>query len=142
MKTILPYFLLAVALASCGPAGKLRRAEKLIKKAELQGATWTADTVWVQRTVVRPQIDTDTLVVIKPGDSVVIFKDRLQVKIKRLAGDTVFVEAKCKADTVKVKVPVNVYRTITAKGWLRWWHLLIAFVVGVVLGRLVLKMLI
>ena len=144
MKTflIIATALLLISLfgTGCGPASKLRRAERLISKAELQGAAWNSDTVWVQRNVFRPETRVDSVTVIKPGDSVVIFKDRLEVRIKRLAGDTIFVDAKCKADTVRIKVPVNVYRTITAKGWLRWWHLVIALVVGVVFGRIFLKM--
>lgn len=131
-----------VILASCGPANKLRRAQRLIDKAELQGAQWRVDTVFKEVPVIVEEIRVDTAVVVVPGDSVTIFRDRVQVKIKRLAGDTVFVDVKVPADTVKVNVPTIINREITTKGWLRWWHLVIAFAVGVVLGRLVLKMLI
>lgn len=141
MKTLLLLTSLSL-LVACGPASKLRRAEKLIQKAELQGATWKSDTVFMEVPTFIKETRIDTLVSVRVGETVTLIKDRLQVKYVRLKGDTVFIDAKCAADTIKVKVPVNVYRTITAKGWLRWWHLVIAFVVGVVLGRLVLKLLI
>lgn len=141
MKLILPYLLLSVALlSSCGPAGKLRRAEKLIKKAELQGATWKTDTVYVERTVFVPETRVDSIFTVKPGDSVLIFKDRLEVKIKRLAGDTIFVDAKCDTVTITERIPVVVNREITAKGWLRWWHLVIAFFAGAIIGRFVIRL--
>lgn len=134
MKT--PIAILAVILlASCSPASKLRRAEKLIKKAELQGAEWKIDTVWSERVVFVPETRVDSIVIVKPGDSVVIFKERLEVKIKRLRGDTIFIDAACLPDTIKVNVPTIINREITAKGWLRWWHLLIVIVVGAILGR-------
>lgn len=132
---------LAFFLVSCGPASKLRRAERLIKKAEEQGATWHADTVWTERVVFVPETRVDSIVVVHPGDSVVIFKDRVEVKIKRLRGDSIFVAAKC--DTVKItmRIPVVVEKEITAKGWLRWWHLGLAFLVGAVVGRFVIRLL-
>lgn len=139
MKTAIIIFLL-VLFTACGPAGKLRRAEKLIQKAELQGATWKSDTVFTEVPTFIKETRVDTLVSVRVGETVTLIKDRLQVKYVRLKGDTVFIDAKCAADTIKVKVPVNVYRTITAKGWLRWWHLVIAFFAGAIIGRFVIKL--
>jgi hypothetical protein len=143
LKLSLPYCIilaLTAVLTACGPASKLRRAEKLIQKAELQGAKWKIDTVWVERQVFVPEIGVDTLIISKPGDTVVISKDRLQVKYVRLRGDTVFVDAKCLPDTVKVTVPVTVTKEIVVHGRLRWYHLvgwsLLALIFGVIAGRL------
>jgi len=124
------------ALSACGPASKLRRAEKLIKKAELQGAVWQVDTVYKEIPVFLTETHLDSIFVVKQGDTVFITKDRLSVKITRLKGDTVFVDAKCEADTVFREVPVTVTKTIEAKSWLKWWHLLIAIVAGWIIGRL------
>lgn len=146
MKRDAIYILIILALSACGPASKLRRAEKLIKKAEQQDGVWTSDTVWVQRRVIVPEIRVDSITIIRPGDSVVIFKDRLEVKIKRLAGDTVFVAGKCLADTVKVEVPVTVTKEIVVHGSMKWYHIvgwsLFALLVGIFFGRVILKMLI
>lgn len=141
MKEIL-VLLAVLLLVSCGPAAKLRRAEKLIKQAEAAGASWMSDTVFIEKPVIVPEIRLDSIVVVKLGDTVTVEREKLQIKLIRLRGDTVFVEGKCLTDTIKVKVPVNVYRTITAKGWLRWWHLVISFIVGAILGRILLKLLI
>jgi hypothetical protein len=129
----LPWLLsicLAVVLTSCGPAAKLRRAERLIAKAEEQGAVWHVDTVKVEIPIPVPQIQTDTIVQVKTGDTVVIEKDRLKVVIRRLPGDTIKVEAECKADTIYKKIAIRVEKTIEVKSWLKWWHLLIAGLVG------------
>lgn len=131
---------LLLSLVGCGPAGKLRRAEKLIKKAELQGASWSVDTVFTEVPTFIKETRVDTLVSVRVGETVTLIKDRLQVKYVRLKGDTVFIDAKCAADTFKIKVPVNIYRTITAKGWLRWWHFIIVFVAGAIIGRFVIRL--
>ena len=117
------YLLLCFLLISCGPASKLRRAEKLIKKAELQGATWYVDTVFKEVPVILKEIRVDTLISVRAGDTVVLQKDRLQVKYVRLRGDTVFVDAACLPDTVKIEVPVTVTKVIDAKCNPWWWYL-------------------
>lgn len=126
-----PWPIIAIVIfASCGPAAKLKRAEKLIKKAEELGATWHVDTVIQKIPVPVPQIEIRAVHHAIPGDTVVIEKDRLQVKVVRLPGDSIFVEGKCKSDTVEIEVPVTVTKTIEAKGGIKWWWLVIAGLVG------------
>jgi hypothetical protein len=135
----LPWLLsicLAVVLMSCGPAAKLRRAERLIAKAEQQGAVWHVDTIKVEIPIPVPQIQTDTIVQVKTGDTVVIEKDRLKVVIRRLPGDTIKVEAECKADTIYRKIPIVVEKKIEAESWLKWWMLIVAAAVGLIIGWL------
>lgn len=126
----LPFISAILILSSCGPAAKLRRAEKLIKKAEEQGAVWTVDTVFQKIPVPVPQIEVRTIHHAIPGDTVVIEKDRLKVKVVRLPGDSIFVEGKCEADTITVTVTKTVNKTIEAKGGFKWWWLIIAGLVG------------
>ncbi len=103
-----------MALTSCGPAFKLRKAERLIKQAEAQGAKWKSDTVYQEKKV------------IVPGDSVrieipmwskvkdtVIYNDRVRLRIQNVH-DTVRVTAECLPDTVFVNVPVTVNKSIVA----------------------------
>lgn len=136
VSTSLAVFFLVM---SCGPAAKLRRAEKLINKAEELGAKWHVDTLMVEVPIVVPSIRVDSIIVSKPGDTVVITKDRLKLKYVRLKGDTVFVAAECAADTVIKKVPVTIVKTIKAKGGIKWWWLVVALAVGTFLGRFVVK---
>lgn len=121
-------------LASCGPAGKLRRAEKLIKKAEEQGAVWASDTITVKVPVVLTQTRLDSIFVSKPGDTVVLKEDRLEVRFVRLPGDSVFIEGECKADTVYKEVPVTVTNVIKApdKGFKIWHALVLGFIIGLI----------
>lgn len=135
---LLPWLILIIggAVVSCGPAAKLRRAEKLIKKAEEQGAVWTVDTVYTTIPVVTTETKLDSIFIQKPGDTVILSKDVLKVKIIRLPGDSIFVEGECKSDTIYQSVPVEVTKTIEAKSWLKWWMLAIALAIGLLIGVL------
>lgn len=131
-----PALFLLLVLTSCGPAAKLRRAERLIAKAEAQGAKWHVDSVITEIKVPVPQIQTDTVVQVKQGDSVVVEKERLKVIVKRLPNDTITIWAESRADTIRTKVTTTVTKTIKAKSWLKWWYLLIAAGVGLLVGFL------
>ena len=130
------FFSILILLASCGPAAKLRRAEKLIKKAEEQGAVWHTDTVYQMTPVEIESVRVDSVFVAKPGDTVTIEKERLKVKYVRLPGDSVFIEGECEADTIYKAVPVVVNRKLEAKGGHKWWWLLIAAAGGMILASL------
>lgn len=123
--------ILLVILSSCGAAGKLKRAERLIKKAESMGATWHVDTVYKNVPFYVESVRVDSIFTVKVGDTVVIEKERLKLKYVRLAGDKVYIEAECEADTVYQKVPVVVNKTIEAKvNWFKW--LVIGLIIGAV----------
>lgn len=128
---------LIIVISSCGPAAKLRRAEKLISKAEEMGAVWHVDTVYQMTPVEIESVRVDSVIVALPGDTVTIEKDRLKVKYVRLPGDSVFIEGECKGDTIYKAVPVTVTKTITAKGGIQWWWLLVAVAGGMILGAIV-----
>ena len=144
MKTYLPWLLLLIGgiVVSCSPSAKLRKAERLIKQAEASGISWHVDTVYQMTPIAIESVRVDSVIVALPGDTVTIEKDRLKIKYVRLPGDSVFIEGECKGDTIYKAVPVTVTKSITAKGWLRWWHLVIAFVVGAVIGKFVIRMLV
>jgi hypothetical protein len=108
----------------------------LIAKAEELGAKWRVDSVTVEIPVPVESVRVDTVQKVLPGDTMVIEKDRLKVVIKRLPGDTIMVWAECKADTIKVRVTKTVTKTIEAKGGLKWWWLLVAGAVGIVVASL------
>lgn len=121
--------LIVFLLLGCGANNKLRRAERLIKKAELAGAKWSIDTVYKEVPVFIDSVRVDSVFVAQVGDTVVIEKERLRLKYVRLPGDSVYIEAECEADTIYQKVPVTVTKTISAKSdWLKW--LIIGFVGG------------
>lgn len=131
--------LFIVLMLGCSAAHKLKRAEKLINKAEELGAKWHTKTVYVQDTVIITETRVDSTMVLIPGDTVTLEKERLKVVIRRLRGDTIFVDAKCAADTVIKKVPVTVVKTLVAKSGIPWWWILIALVAGTFLGTFVMK---
>lgn len=118
--------LIAILLFSCAPQAKLRRAEKLIKKAELLGAQWRVDTVKVNVPVFIDRIALDTLLISGTSDTVVITKDRLRLKYVNLPGDTVWISGECDSLTIIKEVPVTITKVIQApdKG-LKWWQLIL-----------------
>lgn len=128
--------LLSLFLLSCGPAAKLRRAEKLIAKAEQNGATWRVDTVYTDVPVIINQVKKDTIFQSLPGDTVVIEKERLKVKYVKLPGDSVFIQGECKADTVYQEVATVVTKTIDAKGGINWYWLVVVALAGLLIGLL------
>jgi hypothetical protein len=112
---------LCLILAGCGPSFHLRRANYHLKKAELKGALIKPDTVFVEKKVFIPEVQTDTIFESKEGDTVFISKDRLKLKYVNLPGDSVFIEGKCESDTVTVTVPITITKNITApKGF--WYY--------------------
>jgi hypothetical protein len=130
------YIFIVLILCSCGPAAKLRRAEKLINKAEELGAKWKVDSVVVEIPVPIESVRVDTVERVLPGDSIVLEKERLKVIVRRIPGDTIMIWAECEADTIKVKVTKTITKTIEAKGGLKWWWLLVAAAVGVLVASL------
>lgn len=138
------YFcVLVIFLAGCSgwkANWQLRRAEKLINKAELAGLEWKKDTVYRDITVYVPSVRYDTLFKSEPNDTITIVRDKLQIKYVRLPGDTVWIDGECEADTIIQKVPTYINNEIKAdKSGLPWWGwAIIAFLCLVVL-RLALR---
>jgi len=131
MRLILLIFS-ATILSSCGCSWHLKQVEKKC------GLTSRTDTVFVRDTVIVPEVHTDTIVSLG-HDTVYINKDRLQIKLVRLPGDSIFVDGKCKTDTMFIEVPVavtnNEYKPEPA--WQKWlgWILLAVVVVLALLFR-------
>lgn len=120
-----PYYiiglLLVFILASCGPASKLRRAQKLIDQAVVAGATVKTDTVFITKTVIVPETHFDTVLTrVNFTDTLVVEKDKAVTKVKiNTVTREVFVSTKCPEVTKVVKVPVQVLKTISA-GYTKW----------------------
>jgi len=125
-------FVLALFVQSCGCNFHLRQVEKKC------GLTSRTDTVFVRDTVIVPEVHTDTIVSLG-HDTVYINKDRIQIKLVRLPGDSIFVDGKCKQDTMFIEVPVavtnNEYKPEPA--WQKWlgWILFLVLLVAAWLFR-------
>ena len=123
---------LTILLSSCGPSFYLKRAERAIKKAEQLGATVSRDTSFIDKSVVVPEVKTDTIFKPQLGDTIFISKDKLKIKYVKLPGDSVFIEGKCEADTVRIKVPVTITKKIKAGA--TTWDLIILAIVCLIVG--------
>lgn len=73
-------------LLSCSSASKLRRAEKLIKKAEELGAKWHIDTVMAQVSYPIPEIYIKEVHHAPIHDTVRVEKDRLKNQVCTFTG--------------------------------------------------------
>jgi hypothetical protein len=105
-------FLVICSILSCSPNRLLKRAERLTNKAIQKGAVIANDTVYVDRTYIIPEHHTDTLIQVKTfRDTIHLENERIKWKIK-VNEKTIFVDAKCKADTVIIRIPVEVTRTV------------------------------
>lgn len=128
--------ILLFLLSSCGPSWHLKQSKRHKLRAIQLGAQVVSDTVFVNVPVFIKEISKDTLFLSKPGDTVVITKDRLKVKYVDLPGDSVYIEGKCAADTLKILVPTTITEVIhNDKVWAKWWiFLLVGFAVGIILS--------
>lgn len=127
-------------LASCGVNHHLRRANHHIKKAEEKGAVITRDTTWAPIKITAPKMEFKTkLSQIFVKDTVIIRNAKGQAaKVKTdPKKDTIYIE--CPPQDVEQKVPVIINTEIKSpKGF--WYYairILIAFIIGVVVGFLI-----
>lgn len=130
--------LFLITLSSCGPAGKLRRANRLIDQAVAAGATVKTDTIFVTKTVVVPETHFDTVLTkVNFTDTITVEKDKVVTKVKiNTVTKEVFVSTKCPERIKEVKVPVQVFKTISA-GYTKWrvtWMTGLGFLLGLVIG--------
>lgn len=143
MKLYSLVFLLII-LSSCASNKanrKLKRANKLIAQAEQLGVKWKSDTIFKTIPVFIESVKYDSIFTSLQGDTVYLEKDRLKIKYVRLPGDSVFIEGRCEADTVKIEVPISVTKTVTTGlGVLTvvQWSVL-ALIIGAVLARILWK---
>lgn len=114
--TLLIATLLLLILSSCADKAtrQLRRSKKLEEKAIANGAKVTSDTVIKEVAISIPEVKTDTIFESKQGDTVLIEKERLKIKYVNLPKDSVYIYGECKADTVIKRIPVAVYKKISA----------------------------
>jgi hypothetical protein len=119
-----------MVVMGCGPAAKLRKAEKLIAKAEAQGAVWHTDSITKLIKVPIPEVFVKEVHHAPLLDTIVMEKERLRIKVVRMPGDSIFIEGKARADTVTRKITTTITKTIKAKGEIKWWWLVIAGLVG------------
>lgn len=130
------YIIISILLISCGPSSKLRRAERLIAKAETEGATWKTDTVYKEITVYTPKIEVDTLVQ-NVTDTIVVQKDKLITKVKVNYRDReVYIKSKCDTDTVYQKVYHTITKQIKVNSRPTYWDLIIAVIAALFFGYL------
>jgi hypothetical protein len=141
--SLIKILLLCVVLSSCGPGFYLKRSERNLKKAISLGAQVTSDTVYIEKPVFISEVKTDTVFESIEGDTVIIEKDKLKIKYVNLPGEKVFIEGECKADTVYVKTPVAINKTIKAPksiwNYTHWFVILFFF--GVFCGFIIRGML-
>ena len=103
-----PFLLLILLLSSCSPQYRLNRLLALHPELKIP------DTLFIRDSVIVPQVQVDTILDFKTiRDTVVIQKDRLQIKLSKIH-DTLFLTGKCKGDTVYItrKIPVEKIRIV------------------------------
>lgn len=122
-----------IFLSGCSPAGKLKRANRLIEKAEQAGAKWSVDTVFITKEVIVPERHIDTVLSYRNlTDTITVEKEKVITKVKfDIKTHTVYVHTDCPPDTLKIEVPVTVTKEIKA-GASTWDIIKICILVAVV----------
>lgn len=122
-------------LSSCGASYHLKQSERHLRKAIEKGAEVADDTVYVTKEIIIPEVKLDTVFKAQQKDTVFLTKDKLKIKYVKLPGDSVFIQGECEPDTVKIEIPVEINREISA-GYSIWKLImfsLIALVIGYIL---------
>ena len=96
--------LLSVMALSCGPAHKLRKAEKLMNQAIAMGAKVRVDTVTVTKVI--PGEKTEVKVPVYKLRDTTIVKDMISIHFKTVH-DTVRLSVDCPPDTIKIPVTIT-----------------------------------
>ena len=116
-QTLLILILAGALLASCSASNQLKRANRLIAKAEANGAKWSetskTDTVFVIKEVSVPGVEVDTVANLT-ADTIIVTKD---IVITKVVVDTrtkkVYVKTTVKPDTIKVRTYYTITKTVS-----------------------------
>ena len=112
MKDFVKLMLLLILclITGCSPTYRLNRLLALHPELKVP------DTLFIRDSLILPQVQVDTMFDFKTiRDTVVIEKDRLQIKLSRIH-DTLFLTGQCKGDTVYItrKIPVEKIKIVKA----------------------------
>jgi hypothetical protein len=130
--------LITLLLTSCGASFHVKRYEHHMRKALQKGAKSSTDTTY---TLTKLKVEgINVRFIPKPifpnGDTIYFEKEKVVTKVL-LRHDSIFVETNC-PDTVYHFKERTITKTVTAinSSWLKWWYLLIALAVGLIVGVL------
>lgn len=126
------WVILLVVLSSCSQ-------QWFCKKCTSSGVIH--DTLTVTKDVITERVKLDTVFLgyeMRVTDTVVIRKDNLVIKYKKLAGDTIFLAGSCEPDTLKVeiKVPIPIKVETGLAPWKAGALIVLAIVIGALIGKL------
>ena len=109
MKPILTILLFLIVASGCSPTHRLNRLLALHPELKIP------DTIVIKDTLTTPQYEADTVIHIDSiHDTVIVQKDRLEIKLNRIH-DTLYIQGKCKADTVIVEHTILVEKIKVVK---------------------------
>jgi hypothetical protein len=106
------FIAILLLLSSCSPQHRLQRLVAHHPELKL------ADTLVIRDTLIRPAIIADSSFPLsKMTDTVVISRDRLEIKLVKLH-DTIHITGQCKSDTIirELRVPVERIKLVKEKG--------------------------
>lgn len=139
MKNTIIVTLLILLISGCGPAYHAKRMKYHERMYYAKGGEAKSDTVYIEKTVTIPEVKLDTVFQSKPQDTVYLTKDRLRIKYVNLPGDSVFIQGECKDSIIKIKEPIYINKTITAKSGLPWWVYVVFGISALVIVALIVK---
>jgi len=119
--------LTALLLIGCSTERQCRKA--------VAKCGWKSDTVelWdsvrIERTITDTLVDFQTL---SYYDTIQIDRDRVRIRLVRLPGDSIFVQAECRDTTIRY-VKTIVSNKVSIRPWWLWYLVGVAFLFGFIL---------
>ena len=101
---------------------KLKRTAAMLGVALLIGCGPSKpliETIVMHDTIYTDRVVSDTIVVTKPQDTIVMEKERLRVRVVRI-NDTLRIEGECQADTIYRTTTIEVPIKVVESAW-PWW---------------------
>jgi hypothetical protein len=115
MKKYIILLILPLITVSCSYEKKLKRANKKIERLTKRfPELLEKDTLYDTFNIITPEIKYDTAFIDVPGDTTIITRDKLEIKYVRI-GDSVFIEGKCKGDTIVQTVEIPYEKIVYKK---------------------------
>lgn len=103
-----------------------------------QNAKVKHDTVRVDTTIFTERVRLDTIVhELRSTDTLIIHKNNLTIKYRKLPGDTVFLSGECAPDSVRVEIKVPIITEV--KTGIALGHLILSIIGALIVGALLVK---
>lgn len=109
MKNLIYILLLGSIIGCVVPRNYPKAKWKVDKIVDKWPEVLQNDTIIIDSLIYVPGAEVDTIFRLRKNDTIVIEKEKLKIKFIRGKRDSIYLEAECEPDTIRIQIPVPVY---------------------------------